>query len=227
MKYNFSKILLWIYLFVLIPLNLSGHLFDLPNLVFFSKPLLMPLLIILFFQNTKAYASSLKVGVIGGLFFSWIGDLALMIESVNSTFFMVGLVGFLIAHINYIIVFNKSKAKKTEESSLKNILIPVFGLFTLSFLILLWPHLGELRIPVIIYATVLMLMGIFAVSRQPNKGFYLVLFGAILFVISDSVLATNKFYSTFYLARVITMLTYTIAQLLIVLGLSKNITSKN
>jgi uncharacterized membrane protein YhhN len=42
--------------------------------------------------------------------------------------------------------------------------------------------------------------------------------GAVLFVVSDSLLAINKFYSSFELAGVLIMLTYGMAQLLIVTG---------
>ena len=45
--------------------------------------------------------------------------------------------------------------------------------------------------------------------------------GAILFIISDSVLAINKFYQPFKGAGIIIMLTYAFAQMLIVLGVIK------
>jgi len=47
--------------------------------------------------------------------------------------------------------------------------------------------------------------------------------GALLFVISDSVLAINKFYQSFEMAGVIIMLTYGLAQLFIVQGAIKYI----
>jgi len=49
------------------------------------------------------------------------------------------------------------------------------------------------------------------------------LLGAILFIISDSVLAINKFYEPFSAAGIIIMLTYAFAQMLIVLGVIKYI----
>jgi uncharacterized membrane protein YhhN len=45
--------------------------------------------------------------------------------------------------------------------------------------------------------------------------------GALLFVASDSVLAVNKFYQPFEAAGIIIMLTYGLAQLLIVKGTIK------
>ena len=49
--------------------------------------------------------------------------------------------------------------------------------------------------------------------------------GALLFVISDSVLAVNKFYYSFEWAGVVIMLTYGLAQLFICEGAIKYITS--
>ena len=51
-----------------------------------------------------------------------------------------------------------------------------------------------------------------------KKAGKLMMIGALLFVISDSVLAVNKFYSSFMEAGMIIMFTYGIAQLLIVQG---------
>jgi uncharacterized membrane protein YhhN len=54
-----------------------------------------------------------------------------------------------------------------------------------------------------------------------NISYKLVAIGAILFVISDSLLALNKFYVPFYFADISIIFTYGLAQLFIVLGLKK------
>ena len=48
-----------------------------------------------------------------------------------------------------------------------------------------------------------------------------VFFGAIAFVISDSILAINKFYAPFEKSSFFIMLTYLVAQYLIVVGILK------
>ena len=53
----------------------------------------------------------------------------------------------------------------------------------------------------------------------------LVIIGAFLFIISDSLLAINKFYQPFGYAGIVIMLTYGIAQLFITLGAVRYITS--
>lgn len=226
MNSSLSKGLLAFYLFVLVPTNLLGHFFDVTDMVLFSKPLLMPVLMGLFLTQAKGISSNIKYGVLGALFFSWVGDVALMFDSVYSFMFIVGLGGFLIAHLHYVYVFIKSNKKGSGIPKKAWLIIPVFVVFTAGLISVLWPKLGELQIPVFVYAIVLMIMGITAVSRNVKTGFYWVLFGAILFVTSDSILAINKFYIPFVAARVLTMLTYTLAQLFIILGLSNTIGAK-
>ena len=203
-------------------LNLASHILVIPELEVLSKPLLMPLLILLVWVNSDGMPRNILLLLLGALVFSWIGDVALLFDKNYPFLFMVGLGGFLIAHIQYIILFIKSAHKiEFTKGVTPYLVILMFG-YTLFLIQLLWPHLGELQIPVFVYATVLMLMGVFAVSRQVDNGKLLVILGAILFVTSDSILAINKFYSPMAYGRVLTMLTYTTAQLLIVIGILRS-----
>jgi len=62
----------------------------------------------------------------------------------------------------------------------------------------LYPKLGDLKIPVMVYAFALQLMvlqSIFSWAKL-SQSFSLVFTGAIFFMLSDSLLAINKFYST-------------------------------
>jgi uncharacterized membrane protein YhhN len=225
MNQTLTKSLIGFYLLVLVPSNLLGHFLHAPELVYVSKPLLLPTLMELFLVSVKGIETKWKNAILGALFFSWVGDVALMFDKTYSFMFMIGLGGFLIAHIHYVFVFLKSSSKGKGIRKQAWFIIPVFVIYTAGLISVLWPHLGELRIPVFVYAIVLMMMGIAAVSRNVKTGFYWVLLGAIMFVISDSILAINKFFNPFAAARVLTMLTYTLAQLFIVLGLSKLIIS--
>ncbi|HTM97484.1 MAG TPA: lysoplasmalogenase, partial [Pedobacter sp.] len=85
----------------------------------------------------------------------------------------------------------------------------------------LWSYLGEMKIPVIIYAITISLMGVMAFSRfgRVNSGSYkLIAIGAILFVTSDAFLAINRFMHSFQYSGVVIMATYMAAQYLITFG---------
>jgi uncharacterized membrane protein YhhN len=79
-----------------------------------------------------------------------------------------------------------------------------------------------MQIPVLVYTIVLMLMGIFSLNRYdltPILSFRMVLVGACLFIISDSMIALNRFGFPFDYAGFWIMLTYILAQWCIVRGL--------
>jgi uncharacterized membrane protein YhhN len=180
------------------------------------KPLLMPSLAAFFFFSVKP-KNSLALFIIIALLFSWLGDIMLIFQELKPIYFMLGLVSFLLAHITYIVVFNKSsqsfKPKIFTYST--GFLLAIYGIL---LLLLMWPGLGDLKIPVIIYTIIIMTMGITALFRRAN-GASLVLIGAMLFIASDSLLALNKFYQAFAAAGFWVMLTYILAQYLIVIGM--------
>ncbi|QLH32521.1 MAG: lysoplasmalogenase [Cyclobacteriaceae bacterium] len=90
---------------------------------------------------------------------------------------------------------------------------------------ILFPHLGGLQIPVLVYALVITVMAMQALFRYGytnSKSFVLVFVGAISFMISDSLLAINKFMQPLPLAGLAVMLTYLLAQYLIVEGVVRH-----
>jgi uncharacterized membrane protein YhhN len=91
-----------------------------------------------------------------------------------------------------------------------------------ALILLLTPYLDALAWPVRIYGFCITLMGFLAwqlkLAWKSNEG-NLLLWGAGLFILSDSLLAINKFYQSFALAGPLVMLTYGLAQLLIVMAL--------
>jgi uncharacterized membrane protein YhhN len=92
------------------------------------------------------------------------------------------------------------------------------------------PHLGDMKLPVCIYGIVISFMFFLAMHMLsiPNKiaGRWMML-GALLFVISDSILAIDKFYSSFDFAGILIMLTYGSAQLFLVQGAVKYLNPSN
>jgi uncharacterized membrane protein YhhN len=76
-----------------------------------------------------------------------------------------------------------------------------------------------MAIPVYTYMTALTLVGIFASLRSVKNDF--TLYGAISFIVSDSVLAINKFMMPVSAADYVIMATYYLSLFLIVFGFLK------
>jgi len=217
----------WVILFIVVLLaDLIAVYLGKEILRYATKPLLMPLLVIYFVSAVKFFDSSSKKWMILALAFSWLGDVLLIFESANSSFFIFGLVAFLIAHILYIILFNQIRIKEKVKQSLFP-LLPI-AIYYFLLISLLQPTLGEMKKPVGIYGLIISIMLSFAIDlwRIKDRGvsFYIIS-GALLFIISDSLLAINKFYSSFQYGGILIMLTYGIAQLFITLGAARYISS--
>lgn len=172
-----------------------------------------------FFSGTSSVRSPLKKWIFIALFFSWTGDVLLMFNDDNSLFFLLGLSSFLIAHIFYILFFHRVRVQeKTATKIWPVVLIVAYYIALIGFLS---PYLKDMKLPVRIYGMVISFMFMLALHMMyiKNKmaGRWLLL-GALLFVISDSVLAIDKFYQSFEWGGSVIMLTYGLAQLFIAVG---------
>ena len=108
------------------------------------------------------------------------------------------------------------------------LLLPVLVYYAILMTVLS-PWLGDMKLPVRVYGVVICFMLMLALHMpyiQDKKAGLLMMSGALLFVLSDSVLAMNKFYKPFKEADIIIMITYGIAQLSIVQGAIKYIVIK-
>lgn len=196
--------------------NVSARLLDLETLAMYSKVVLMPLLIAYVYEAAKNNVTLLVLLLCGALIFSWGGDMALLYEGDN--YFLLGMGSFLIAQLIYAYLFRKSIQLKIHWKWWY--VVPVL-LLTLGFLSQVLPKAGALQVPIGAYALAISIMAIMAIARHgkvKDKSFKLVLLGAVIFVISDSLIAWNKFVMPFEFADALVMLTYTSAQLLIVRG---------
>ena len=157
------------------------------------------------------------------LFFCWAGDCLLMFTHRSEWFFVLGLLAFLIGHLFYIFSFRQmvwEQESRMLPTQKVRLLFPILLAGT-GLMVVLYPVLGNMKIPVMVYSIVLMLMAAYAllrVGRTSRASFVWVFIGALLFMISDSLLAINKFYSAFAFANVAVMMTYINAQFMIVRG---------
>lgn len=210
----------WVILFLItLGLHIAGMYWPLGLLEMITKPLLLLILINWFITATNNFYSTNKKWITLALCFSWLGDVLLMFQSRSSMFFLLGLSAFLIAHIFYIIFFHKIKVAEGVKSK-GFLLLPVVVYYAVLIAVL-YPYLADMKVPVPVYGLVISFMLLLALHMlfiRNRKAGQLMTAGAILFVISDSALAINKFYQPFEASGFVIMLTYGLAQLFIVLG---------
>ncbi|MFN5168354.1 MAG: lysoplasmalogenase [Cyclobacteriaceae bacterium] len=202
--------------------HVAGHVVAWPELAVYTKPLLMPLLLAYYATSGTHWSR----WVIGGLVLGWVGDVALMFS--GEFYFMAGLGSFLLGHLAYMFAYREHRVSGAGEPFSKpaqvRIALPILLLASLLVTVLR-PELGGLLIPVMAYAFVIALMVIQALYRKgftSQDSFFYVAAGAFLFMISDSLLAINKFLHALPLSGLWIMTTYLGAQFLIVAGLRKH-----
>lgn len=173
-------------------------------------------IILLFVVVFKTKPSSIRSILLCALVFSACGDLLLAFDQ-----FIYGVAAFLLAQLSYAVIFKANwKAAKIRITLSLGLIVYVSIMAGL-----LLPKLGELQIPVSAYLVAITAMGLLA--AQSKLPFCWAVLGALLFIISDSFIAINKFIQPIPLAGYWVMSTYYLAQIMLVTGLLKSIEQKN
>jgi uncharacterized membrane protein YhhN len=152
--------------------------------------------------------SRYRWSIVAGLGCSALGDSFLMLPG---DYFVAGLGSFLAAHICYLLAF-------TSDSRLAGRIMPfvVWGMWGMMMLSCMWPGVARsLRIPVVLYAAALSAMAAQSASRvasRCNAAAIVAAVGAGLFVVSDSVLAFQRFCHPLVWGRILVLGTYFAAQ---------------
>jgi alkylglycerol monooxygenase len=173
------------------------------------KPLAMVLAIA--FVWLRGSASPRFTGLlVAGLAFSLVGDVLLMLPGL----FIPGLVAFLLAHLCYIALFRQDAPWFASKPALAATLAAAGAMYAFLF-----PSLNAvLQVAVACYAVVIALMAAQAIGRATvlRDGASMgVAIGAVFFMLSDSLLAINKFALPLPLAQLWVLATYYAAQVLI------------
>lgn len=196
---------------------LLALVFDYQSVYMAAKPFLMITLLLHFWSLSRGFPTW-RYYVAAALLFSCAGDTFL----ISSRWFVPGLVSFLIAHLFYIIVYHQTGASTGELRLFDVLKFVAYGLLLVGFI---FQGLGGMLIPVLLYAVVLLLMGVWAHKRRGATNavsFTLVATGAVLFALSDGMIAINKFAVAIPYERLLIMSVYITAQYLIVQGLLKH-----
>jgi len=168
-------------------------------------------ILILWMMVWRAEFFKHRLLLLGALTASVVGDILL-----HRDLFVLGLSAFLIAQIQYAFLFYQFRKLPVHRLGLSFILL----IYLVGMLVLLIPNLGEMMIPVFGYLIAISAMGFLAIqSSLPIKWAVL---GALVFILSDSLIAANKFMFEVPHDRLFVMSTYYAAQWLLVSGFLSN-----
>ncbi|GAB4031962.1 lysoplasmalogenase [Spirosoma jeollabukense] len=213
-------------------LEIVGDTFSVRILHYGCKPLIMALLLLYGWQCYRSMGSPIPIRwLLIGMVFALAGDVFLMIQEVD--LFAPGLGAFLVMQVCYSVVFWQSMRQHELRSNRRSLLLngALFALYSGSFLVILkptfdtTPALMTLWWPVVFYVICLSTMGLLSTQRRglPDAGW--VVMGALLFILSDSLIAIDKFLHPLSGAAFWIMSTYAAAQYLIVVGVLQSIAS--
>ena len=217
-----TSVLLHLLFLIIVFVEIAGRFTDNINLEYMVKPLIMIWVAVYFmiFRKKKQFT----VPILVAFFFSWVGDNFLMFSGKDELYFFAGVGGFFIAQLTYIYTFTRFSEKGGKGFLQKNLIIGfLFIAYVAGIYYLLYPNLEGMMRPIIfIYALSLIGMSMMALNRSGrvnHKSYLLVFIGSVLFVLSDSMIALDKFYAEIPLGGFWIMITYISAQYLIMRGL--------
>lgn len=186
--------------FVLGAVHLVAPAVEIPVVEFATKALLMPVL------AWWLHGQGGPRLMVAGLLLSTGGDVALEFDG----FFIVGMAFFAAAHVCYVTFFARSFAAAGRR---RRPIIGVYAVVWAVLVVLLWPGLGDLQIPVAVYSLLLTATAVFSAARGVLTGV-----GGALFLVSDSLIAFRIADMELPMHGLLVMLTYMAAQYLLASG---------
>ncbi len=210
---------------------------DMEEYRFYTKPMLVPILyIIMAMQTAETTHKRTKLYISLGMFFCFSGDF-LLLNADNNSYFIWGLSAFLLAQICYGLFFLRIKKFSLKRVTAIILIALIIAAYLCLLLSSLWRNINDQSqaVPVIIYSVAIGFMLLTALHtgtgrRVKKMAWQHFIPGAVLFIVSDSLLAIDKF-STFsdkefqsdihLVLAVAVMVTYGGAQALIVSGATR------
>lgn len=183
---------------------------------------LITVVLLVFLSSATRLKGRFHQRLFTGLVFALTGDTLILMKSHDPSYFLYGLIAFLISYVFYISAFylDFRSAPELDKKGARIAIISCLVACT-TFYFLLRPHLGVYRLPVIVNAfmmALLIMMAAFRNERISKRSFMLVLTGAILLAFSAACLAYAYFISPFTFATPIITAMYMTAQYLIIYG---------
>lgn len=214
-----SYLLIWVALMVAI-VDWVAVAYQRKTLEYIAKPGVMVVLLIWLWQVSGFTGSLAWFGL--GLLCSLAGDIFLMLPRER---FIAGLVAFLLAHVAYIIGFNQTPTAFNLPGFLLAVLVALVFLRVYRRIAAGLDASAQptLKTPVLIYSLIISVMLLSALLTLAGNTWnagpaILVSAGALLFFLSDTLLAWNKFVSPFRMGRLAVIITYHLGQICITVG---------
>ncbi len=186
---------------------------------YLSKPLIMASLIGYFWRHKKQLTKPLFQLGMSALLLSLAGDIFLMFQSDHSRFFIGGLASFLLAHVCYVLLFVRQR-NRTQKIQWASLILLINYAFVIGYLVL--GHAGDLKPAIVLYILVITAMAYSSLMRKGTMtatAYGNGVVGARLFLASDSLLALSMFREDFPEVGFLVMITYGLAQAMIVYSL--------
>lgn len=177
------------------------------------KPLTTVAILTLALERPGGQGGWYALAVAVGLTLSLAGDVFLMLPGDR---FVAGLGAFFLAHVAYIAAFAAGMVVASTAWPLL-----ALAAFVVAMTMILWPRAGALKWPVLAYELIIVAMAWRAWERWAQTASplaFLALAGALLFVVSDSALALNRFARPFHGSGLVVLSSYYVAQWLIAMS---------
>ena len=189
--------------------------FRLYRLEYVLKPATLALLVAA--ASVSALDTQLKPWVVAALALGLLGDVGLMLSSGRTDPpFLAGLAAFLLGHVAYIIAFTRLGLRGLDVLAGVLVVAGIAGLALPAVLRGAARSAGrEFALLVAAYAGVLASMTVLGVGT----GCVAVAIGAVLFLSSDTMIARERFVAPIANGRLLIIVSYHAAQILILIGL--------
>jgi uncharacterized membrane protein YhhN len=190
-------------------------------LEYLAKPAVMIILFLWLWTSTGLNGASLWFGI--GILLSLAGDVFLLISL--DRLFLAGLVVFLLAHLAYLVGFNIPIPEISAWGFVLAVIVGLGGVRVIRRIIAPLAASGQarMRMPIIIYSTVISLMLLSAMMKMTDitwnaNAATLVGVGAFLFYVSDIILAWHKFVAPIQYGRIYNIGAYHLGQIMLIAG---------
>ena len=191
--------------------------------IYIFKPIastLMTAVLLMSFFREGCFRTGYTLALLAGMLLCFGGDMALMFMNSSKKAFRIGLVLFLLGHVAYIVVLTVFSGFR-QSDWISALVLAAAAACVYRYLL---PGLGDMKVPVLVYVIIISLMVNRAVSTFQGTYFNttqaaLLTGGAVLFYISDVILALHRFRHQWKYGR-INLAFYYAGQVLIALSAS-------